>query len=99
MESYEHIAMLTQDTNMLKNPGAYYDACKIIRSERTKILGLIAKVIISDLSGNAPKNDKVLEVVFDNIDNLAVRLQIESITNLEEEYCVPMGMVNKPIII
>lgn len=97
--SYKHIAMLTKDPDMLMNPAAYYDACRIIRTERTKILELIAKAIISELSGNAPKDDKVLTLVFNNIDNLAVRLQIESITNLEEEYYAPMGMVNKPIVI
>lgn len=97
--SYKHIAMLTKDPAMLMKPAAYYDACRIIRTERTKILELIAKAIISELSGNAPKDDKILTAVFNNIDNLAVRLQIESITNLEEEYYAPMGMVNKPIVI
>lgn len=95
--SYKHIAMLTKDSEMLKNPTSYYDACRIIRTERIKILRLIAKAIISKLSGNAPKDDKILTAVFNNIDNLAVRLQIESITNLEEKYYAPIGMVNNPM--
>lgn len=97
LESYEHVAIVTQDTDMLSNPAAYRDACRIIRSERTKILDLIAKAIVAKLLGKAPQNDKVLSTVFDNIDNLSMRLQIDSITSLEEEYQAPMGMVNKPI--
>lgn len=98
IESYKHIAILTRDPDLLANPKAYYDACKIVRSERIKILELIAKAIIGKLSGNTPKDDKILTAVFNNIDNLAVRLQIESITNLDG-YDAPIGIVNKPIVI
>lgn len=99
INSYKHVAMITQDNDILTNSEMYCEACRIVRTEKTKILGLIAKAIISELSGHAPKDDEILTAVFNNIDNLAVRLQIESITSLEEEYYAPMGMVNKPIII
>lgn len=96
-ESYEHIAILTQDKQMEADPGGYCDACDIIRRERRKILKLIATSIIKSLQGTVPQNDDILEAVYRNVDNLAVKKQIENVSRFEDEKTAPLNMVNKPI--
>ncbi len=82
---------------MMDNASAYHEACSIIRRERVKILKLIATSIINSLRGTAPRNDVVLEAVFENVDNLAIKKQIENIARFDEEKNAPLNMVNKPI--
>lgn len=96
-ESYKHIAILTNDEKMMDNASAYHEACSVIRRERVKILKLIATSIINSLRGTAPRNDVVLEAVFENVDNLAIKKQIENIARFDEEKNAPLNMVNKPI--
>lgn len=96
-ESYRHIAELTQDEAMLSNPKSYWEACNIVRGERIKILKIIADAIVKSLGGKIEESNKILDAVYENIDNISIRRQIDSLTTLEEEYAAPIGMVNRPI--
>lgn len=99
VDSYSHIAQVTQDELMLRNPKEYCDACSVIRKERVRILKLIAAAIVKKLGGKADTEDKLLKAVYDNIEDLAVRKQLEVITDIKDEYEVPIGMINRPISI
>lgn len=99
VDSYRYVAQVTQDELMLRNPQEYCDACSVIRKERVRILKLIAAAIVKKLGGKADTEDKLLKAVYDNIEDLAVRKQLEVITDIKDEYEVPIGMINRPISI
>lgn len=60
---------------------------------------LIAAAIVKKLGGKADTNDKLLKAVYDNIDSLAIRKQLDTVIDIQDEYSVPIGMVNRPISI
>lgn len=97
-ESYIAIAEMTQDSAMLDDPTSFCRACEKIRSIRIGILKLIAKTIISKYSGKLDETDDMAKVVSENIDDISVLVQIETIT-LVEEKTAPINMVNRPITI
>jgi len=96
-ESFYHIAQVTQDPYLLADPSAYFRACQVVRHERGEILKLIAKAINDKLSGHMPVSGSVLEVVYDNVENLSEILEIDSISCLDETINVPINIVNRPI--
>lgn len=98
-ESYHHIAQVTNDDRLLKNPEEFWNACSVIRKERVKILKLIAAAIVKKLGGKGDTEDKLLQAVYDNIDSLAVRKQLDIVKDIQDEYAVPIGMINRPISI
>lgn len=95
-ESFQQIAELTQDEVMLADSNTFKNACIVVRSMRVKILKKIALSIINKLKGKAPENDPLLEVVYDNVNDLAVMMQLVSITEIETK--VPINLVNRPLI-
>jgi len=96
-ESYYHIAKVTGDERMLNDPKSFCDACSIIRLERMQILKLIAEAIVKKLGGKEESGDKIFSAVYDNVENISIRRQLEDIMDLEEEYAAPFGMINRPI--
>ena len=97
-ESYRAIAEMTKDTAMLDDPDSFCASCERIRSIRVGILKLIAKTIISKYSGNLVADDDMSKVVSENIDDISVLVQIETITPVEDKKA-PINMVNRPIAI
>lgn len=98
-ESYYQIAAVTQDPKLLEAPQTYCEACSIIRRERVRILKLIAAAIVKKLGGKEDTEDELLKAVYENIDNISVRKQLDSVTDIADEYPVPIGMINKPITV
>lgn len=95
-ETYIAVAKLTQDTDMLADPVSFRRACDKIRSIRVGILKLIAKTIISKYSGKLTAEDDMAKVVAENIGNISVLVQIETITPVNDKKA-PINMVNRPI--
>lgn len=97
VKTMEYIAQITQDINLLNDTDGYFEACRIVRSERGKILELISKAINNKLSGHIPQEGSVLEVVYNNVDNLSETLELENVIELSESVNVSINLVNKPI--
>lgn len=97
-ETYIAIAEMTQDADMLADPESFRIACDRIRSIRTGILKLIAKAIISKYSGKLASEDDLAKVVTENIDDISMLVQIESIAPVDKKKA-PINMVNRPISI
>ena len=97
-ETYNAIAMVTQDPDMLEDPYSFCNACEKIRRVRVGILKLIAKTIISKYSGKLSIDNDMAKVVSDNIDSISVLVQIETIMPVEEKKA-PINIINRPIII
>jgi hypothetical protein len=91
------IAELTGDSYLLGNITGYFNACKTVRRQRKKILELIGKAITDKLSGHHPPYGSELEIVYDNVENLAETLELEAITFLDETALIPVNIINKPI--
>lgn len=95
-ETYYAIAEMTQDPDMLADPSSFCTACEKIRSIRVGILKLIAKAIISKYSGKLTAEDDMAKVVSENIGDISILVQIETIVPVDEKKA-PINMVNRPI--
>ncbi len=93
----EYIALLTQDTYLMKGVSEYHEACRHVRHERREILKLIAKAINDKLMGFTPPEGSVLEVVYENVDKLSETRELEAISELEESIYIGINLVNRPI--
>ena len=94
----QQIAKLTQDPYLLKDPHSYFEACRIVRHQRKDILKLIGKAISEKLSGHKPPKGGVLEIVYDNVDDLSEMMELDDVTLLDEVEVVPINLINKPIV-
>lgn len=97
VETMGYIAKVTQDVKILNDINGYFEACRIVRRERRTILELIGKAINNKLSGHIPQDGSVLEVVYNNVDNLSETLELENVIELSESVNVSINLVNKPI--
>ncbi len=97
VETMGYIAKVTQDVKILNDINGYFEACRIVRRERRTILELIGKAINNKLSGHIPQEGSVLEVVYNNVDNLSETLELENVIELSESINVSINLVNKPI--
>lgn len=97
-ETYIAIAEMTQDADMLSDPVSFFVSCEKIRSIRIGILKLIAKAIVNKYSGKLTEEDDLAKVVSENIDDISVLVQIETITLVEDKKA-PINMINRPITI
>lgn len=91
------IGQLTQDPLILGNPHEFFEACRIIRHYRREILKLIGQAISEKLSNKIPAPGSVFEIVFDNVDNLTEKIELENIYELEKPENVNSNLVNRPI--
>ena len=96
-KTLEYIAKITQDSYLLENVRDYYEACRVVRHERRKILKLIARAINDKLMGFIPPAGSNLEVVYDNVERLSETLELEYISNLDESVNININLVNRPI--
>lgn len=97
VETMGYIAKVTQDVRILNDINGYFEACRIVRRERRKILELIGRAINNKLSGHIPQEGSALEVVYSNVDNLSETLELENVIELSERINVSINLVNKPI--
>ncbi len=97
-ETYIAIAEMTQDADMLSDPRSFCIACEKIRSIRVGILKLIAKTIISKYGGKLSPEDDLAKVVSENIDDISILVQIETITPVVDKKA-PINMINRPITV
>lgn len=91
------IAEVTQDPYLLGDPGAYFEACRMIRHYRREILSLIAQAINDKLSNKQPVPGSAFEVVYENVEQLSETMEIENVYELDDVAIVNNGMVNRPI--
>ena len=91
------IANLTQDPYLLADTHAYFSACKLVRKQRKSILKLIGKAIEDKLSSLVPTNDKLLEFIFENVDNLSETLELDDIFIPDKPVSLPAALTNRPI--
>jgi hypothetical protein len=96
IETYVAIAAMTQDPEMLENPEAFCKSCEEIRRVRVGILKLIAKAIISKYSGKLTEDSDMARVVSENINDISLLVQIDTITPVSEKKA-PINMINRPI--
>jgi hypothetical protein len=96
-KTLEHIAQLTQDSELLEDAAGCFEACRIVRSRRKKILDLISKAIAEKLSGKMPPKGSELEIVYYNIEKLCTMLRLEFVSVLDEPKRVPINLINKPL--
>lgn len=97
IKTMEHIAQVTQDSYLLDDAKGYFEACRVVRHERRTILDLIAKAINDKLSGHMPPEGSVLEIVYNNVENLSETLELDSISELDEITNVNINLINRPI--
>lgn len=97
VETMGYIAKVTQDVKILNDINGHFEACRIVRRERRTILELIGKAINNKLSGHVSQEGSILEVVYNNVDNLSETLELENVIELPEGANVSINLVNKPI--
>lgn len=96
-KTIEAIAKLTMDEYLLTESLSVFEACRTVRSTRRQILNMISDAINDKLSGNIPPADSDLEIVYQNVDKLAETMELEYLTQVENEYTLQIGFVNRPI--
>ncbi|WP_333652622.1 DrmE family protein [Lacrimispora sp.] len=93
----QQIAEMTKDTYLLNDTSGCFNACKMVRRQRKKILKFIGKAIEYKLSGHQPTQGSELEIVYNNVENLSEMLELETMTLLDESIWIPTNITNKPI--
>lgn len=97
IKTMQCIALVTRDPYLMSDIDGTFEACKIVRHERRAILKLIAEAINGKLSGRIPPEGYIVEIVYDNVDNLSEILELEHISALDESVNVAANLVNRPI--
>lgn len=97
INTMEHIALVTQDPYLLSDSSGYFEACRIVRQERKKILKRIEKAINDKLVGFTPQKGSIDEFVYNNIEKLSETKELAYISELSESVNVNSGLVNRPI--
>lgn len=99
VEAFAQIAELTGDESMKADHKSFFEACKLVRSTRRKILALIGQAIIDNIHrGNKKPKDKMLHAVYENVEKLVVIVELETISELPKPIRVSVNLINKPIV-
>lgn len=91
------IGQLTQDTQIMKDSHGFFEACREIRRYRREILKFIGQAINDKLSNKVPSPGSASEIVFDNVEKLTEKMELENICELEKVENVNINLVNRPI--
>lgn len=94
-ESFYQIALLTGDEAMLSDPGAFHNACAVIRRIRIQILKELGNAIIRKLQGEEYVSEYIPAELYGRLDTMAVVLQIDKIVKVDR--MIPSYMTNRPI--
>lgn len=101
-EAYYAMAKIFESEGVMgefvENPKIIIDSTHLVRSQRTKILGVIADVIVAKYTGKDIKLDASFEMtITEDITNLSVIKRITQIKDVEV-FEVPNSKANKPIV-
>jgi len=95
-ESYEKIAQLTNDTEMMSDPSAFCRACEEVRSLRVRALKHLGKCIMQSVGAKGKgKVDELVASVVGDVSQIARILQIDTI--VDHVAIVPVNISNKPL--
>lgn len=94
-KSFYQIALLTGDEVMMSDPGAFHNACAVIRSIRKQILKELGNAIIRKLQGKEYVSEYIPAELYGRLDIMAVVLQIDKIVKVDR--MIPSYMTNRPI--
>jgi hypothetical protein len=96
-ESYLTIAKITNDSQMLDDSESYFQACREVRSMRTRILKYIGKNIIQTYNKNiATQDDELLSKLPIDISKMSRIVQIDKIIDADELLIIPSHSANRP---
>ena len=96
-KTLDHIAVMTQDTYLLKNSQSVFEACRRVKHNRREILKLMKLAINNILSGNPPEAGSELSIIYDNIEDLADIVELIHISEMDEKRYFSLNLVNRPI--
>lgn len=97
LESIQQIALLTNDEEMFDQAETIFKACADVRRIRGKIMDAIGRAVLSGITGGKHSSDPIFDLVYSQIGELSVMLQIESISFVKEN--VPINIINRPITV
>ena len=80
---------------MLSDPGAFHNACAVIRRIRIQILKELGNAIIRKLQGEEYVSEYIPAELYGRLDTMAVVLQIDKIVKVDR--MIPSYMTNRPI--
>lgn len=93
--SFHTIAKITKDSQMSSDPGAYFQACREVRSMRIRILRYIGRNIIQTYNKDNDLKDEVLSNLSIDISKMSRLVQIEKIVNTGN-LVIPSHLANRP---
>ncbi|HVJ48463.1 DrmE family protein [Desulfitobacterium sp.] len=95
-DSYQTIAVLTNDNEMLSDPSAFCRACEEVRSLRVRALKHLEKCIMQAVGAKSNgKVDDLIASVMGDVSQIALILQIDTI--VDHVTIVPVNISNKPL--
>ncbi len=95
LDSIQQIALIAGDDQLFDNAEVIFTACAAVRKVRRRILDAIAQAILGSITGGDSKRDPIVKAVSEQVKDLAVILQVESISFVNES--VPINMTNHPV--
>ena len=99
-ESLRQIAIVTKDPFLQENYSSVYEACKNVRSQRRRILQLIANAIKNKFGGNHPQEEEnFLTIVYNEVDNLSETVELEEMKKLDSIQEISSALINRPILL
>lgn len=94
VDSFYAIGRLTIDRFLLMDPEQFKESCDRVRSMRIRILKYIGQAILESFKG-VEHDDPIYQMIKQNLDDLAVLLELQSITSITRK--VPVNLVNRPL--
>lgn len=95
IDSIQQIALLTGNDEMYKNAIVYFDACRLIRGIRKRILKEVGFVIVDKYNGKKINSEIIPKELMNQIEELAEVLRIEKIIPIEKKMSI--NITNRPI--
>jgi hypothetical protein len=98
--SFEYIAQLTGDQELLAHIDDYFEACKVIRERRIKLLHELGRQIKGNIaSGKLAKEESVGIEIATKVKDMVKLCILENLTDAPENLCMNTLYVNRPITI
>lgn len=98
--SFEYIAQLTGDQELLAHIDDYFEACKMIRERRIKLLHELGRQIKGNIaSGKLAKEESVGIEIATKVKDMVKLCMLENLTDAPENLCMNTLYVNRPITI
>ncbi|MEY9096704.1 DrmE family protein [Paenibacillus sp. RC84] len=99
VESYMAIAKITKDPQLLKNPEAFHQSTREVRTMRIRILKFLGKNIVQSYNKNQDaQEDEILSKLPIDLNKMSRLVQIEQLSDTEN-LLIPAHLANKPVIL